>query len=506
MWNWLKKRLKKRSFEGATRRNRFIDWITGSLDSVQENNPGSIKELRNRARDLQRNNEHAHIGVALLTSELISKEGLAPIFKLAAHTKVTDMDIKRMRELPRMPPEVREILARPRNGDQFTPERKFELAIAKFWELFSDNCDFSGKKKYNGLIRVAIGSTVTSGECLIRRIITSDTVVPLQLQLIEADHINDDMDDFIEVFQGIRIDPTTREPIAIKLYKNHPGGLTFKADSSEVSMRDLIHLKEDTRPGQLRGVSWLATVILTLRDLGKAQGFELTRQTVAACFAAFVSGGNAQSIPDYEAGTSTTLASGKIEPGLIHYLKTGESVTMATPPANVGYADFSKINLRRIATGLGLSYSSVSGDFADINFSSGKLGENRTFKLLAPLREDIFADGMATKIAGWFLESLSLIGVPRIPLKIAIPPMTPTSVDSEKEMAVIKERLLLGMTSWQGAVKELGRDPEIVKNEIVEDANFFKEQGIGLSIYGLDSPQNTNPPEEEGPNNDKAGS
>jgi capsid protein len=72
--------------------------------------------------------------------------------------------------------------------------------------------------------------------------------------------------------QGIALG-TAGEPIGYWLHRSHPGaawmlpGAAWQ-NSAFIPARNMLHLFRKRRPGQLRDVSWLAPVLLRLRDLG----------------------------------------------------------------------------------------------------------------------------------------------------------------------------------------------------------------------------------------------
>ncbi len=55
-----------------------------------------------------------------------------------------------------------------------------------------------------------------------------------------------------------------------------------------VSAEDVIHLFRLETPGQVRGISWFAPVLLRLADLDSWRDAQLVRQKIAAMLTAFV--------------------------------------------------------------------------------------------------------------------------------------------------------------------------------------------------------------------------
>jgi hypothetical protein len=91
----------------------------------------------------------------------------------------------------------------------------------------------------------------------------------------------------------------------------------------------VLHLYRKRRPGQLRDVSWLAPVLLRLRDLGDYETALLMKAKIEACLAAVVTDDTDEALT----GAAANLlrdAQGRpveaFEPGMILYRRGGGSV------------------------------------------------------------------------------------------------------------------------------------------------------------------------------------
>lgn len=471
-----------RSYAAASMGPRYSDFnaiTSGPLLSAPQM---TLSQLRARARALQRDNEFASAGIHILASRLISRQGLQPRFMVDRGFTITESMIKRLRDNATLSDRIRLLLSEPRR----TSIEKYEAMIGALWDEFAKQSDFLGKHSFDELVKIAIISMITNGESLIRRITVADKAlaVPLQLQLIEADLINDNEDNYTDRFQGINVTSDVNRPVSIRVYSNNPDGYNFSGNSIDIPMKDLVHLKEDFRPGQLRGVSWLATIILTLRDLGKAQSSELSRQAVASLFVGVIQGGDKDRMPGAtERSDSSGILDAKMSPATFYHTREGETVTFSSPAASSGFDTFTKINLERIAAGLRIPYYALSGDYKNVNFSTSRMAENKSFDILNPIRQTILVNNLLGKITNWFIDAIKLRGIPDFNLKSVIPPMIPSVVDAQKENSVTIKELDNGLISWSEAVRKVGRDPDLVKKQIFEDAAWFKEHGFSFSIY-----------------------
>jgi phage portal protein, lambda family len=137
---------------------------------------------------------------------------------------------------------------------------------------------------------------------------------------------------------------------------------------------NVLHLYHVKRPGQTRGEPYFAPVLTAFKDLGDGFEAELVKQRVAACFAAFVTKINPYGT--LNANTNTDANGNKldgVEPGMIHYLAEGESVTFGDPGQPSGsFAPFVEAVLRSIGSSLGLPLELVLKDFSKTNYSSAR--------------------------------------------------------------------------------------------------------------------------------------
>ena len=470
----------RRSYAAASQSPRYSDFAPGNFGPLTA--APQLAQLRARARALQRDNEYASAGVHILGSRLISRQGLQPRYMVNSGISITETMVKKLRETATLTDKIRLLLSQPKR----TPTEKYEAMVNALWSDFAKKSDFLGNHSFDELIKVSVLSMIVNGEALIKRntVDDKDLAVPLKLQLIESDLINDNEDNFTTRFDGINVDPIINKPVSVRVYTNNPNGVNFLAESIDIPMKDLVHLKEDFRPGQLRGASWLSTIILTLRDLGKAQSSELSRQAVASLFVGVIQGGDKQRMPGATERTdSSGIIDAKMSPATWYFTKEGETVEFSKPSASTGFDTFTKINLERIATGLRIPYYALSGDYKNVNFSTSKMAENKSFDVLNPIRQTILVNSMMGKISRWFIEAIALRGIPDFNLKPVIPPMIPSVVDAQKENDVTINELDNGLISWSEAVRKVGRDPDMVKAQILEDNEFFAEHGITFSIY-----------------------
>ena len=295
-------------YEGARKGRRTLGWLTPSTDAGTEaGKAGPV--LRNRARDLVRNDPLAAQAVRVWSTALVGS-GLTP----------------------RVPGAKR--------------------PIDEYWREFAHNCSDCGD--FAATLRVAVETMVVSGEVLVRLgpgLGTPENPSGIHLQILETDHldrgVDRDLPDGGRVVRGIEYDAAGHRR-AYHVLREHPGAGTTRIrmpprDSERVPAEQMIHLYHVQRPGQDLGVSWFAPVVLKLMDLADYNEAELVRNKIAACFAVFVE--NEEGLLGEETTGQGDGGKSRIEklfPGMIRYLRAGERVQFANPSGpTANYAPYS---------------------------------------------------------------------------------------------------------------------------------------------------------------------
>ena len=133
------------------------------------------------------------------------------------------------------------------------------------------------------------------------------------------------------VMEGVQFDEMGRR-VAYWLFSYHPGGVLILNPrggivSQPVPADQIMHVYRVLRPGQVRGVPWLAPVMMALRDLDDYCDAERVRKKVEACVTAFVQQPEGvDGDPLGIAGTdpSSGLPVESFQPGMVEYLKPGQ--------------------------------------------------------------------------------------------------------------------------------------------------------------------------------------
>jgi lambda family phage portal protein len=276
----------------------------------------------------------------------------------------------------------------------------------KAWSEWSEVADINGRLTLEEIQIIALREMVEAGEVLIRIVNLPSTEyrgitrpIPMALEIIEADRLATDRDtytmgidrgDGTRVIRGIKVDESGK-PISYMIYEDHPlQPYAVSRTPKEIPAREIIHLFRQDRVGQTRGVTWFSAALASIRDLGTYLDNELQASAIASCFTAAIKTetplGN---LNNPETGSGIDSAGNReryIEPGLIFDLNPGESVEVINPTRpNNAAGEWTKVILRGIAVGTGLSYEVVARDYSQTTYSSSRtsqLEDRRRFRII----------------------------------------------------------------------------------------------------------------------------
>jgi lambda family phage portal protein len=446
----------RRGYDGADRGRRLRRWR--SRDDGPTARTSDLKLLRDRSRDLRRNNPYAARGLASIVSNTVGT-GIVPRFQ--------------------------------------------NEKVAKRWQAWAESrdCDALGVHDFAGLQALVLSAIVESGEVFVlrrRRETKEGLAAPVQLQVLEPDYLDASKmqsggtGPVIE--HGIEYDSRGR-PIAYWFYKRHPSSAllsaAFALESERYEAADVIHLFRVDRPGQGRGVPWLAPVMARLRLLDDYEDAALERARVAACFAAFVKDPIGEGIPvaaepdeeeEEEELSEAELAEldyERIEPGAIEYLPNGKDVSFPQPPTVNDYEPFTKVQLRAIAAGLGVPYATITGDLGGASFSSERIGWLEFDRQIEAWRWGMLIPGFCDRVFAWWKEAMGIAaGLPSDLPQWSAPRRE--MISPTEETRSLRERVRAGFISQPEAIRQLGYDPDALLAEQAEWNEKADEVGVVL--------------------------
>jgi lambda family phage portal protein len=347
-----------------------------------------------------------------------------------------------------------------------------------FWAE-STNCDIARGLNFYGLQALAFRSMLESGDvfCLLTQAQRQNRTVPA-LQLIEADRIcNKDMQrDTATLIAGVQID-SNGAPVAYHVCNQHPTswkpGLTrtwaiIPAFGALTDRRNIIHLFDRQRPGQVRGIPILAGVIEPLKQLARYTEAELQAAVVSGAFAIFLKmdpqafgdlfdDKGRESYIDSASKWKGDFPNSTLDgPGKAVNLLPGESVDSAnvTRP-NPEFDPFVQAILRQIGVELGLPFEVLIKHFTS-SYSAARAALLDAWRLFKIRREFlasyfcVYCDWLAREVAAGNIKADGFFDDPVIRQLWSTNDWIGDgvgSIDPEKEINAAQKRVDMGVTT-----------------------------------------------------------
>lgn len=434
----------KARYDAAGNGRRMSGWNTPS--SGPNTAIVGLQKIRDRARDVVRNEWSGASNVRVWTTNIVGT-GIVP---------------------------------RPRTQKVALKEK-----LKKLWNNWVKSADADQVLDFYGLQALVVRSWFTAGECFVRerpRRLTDGIEVPFQVQVLEADMVPLlDADIYTGMIpgnyirQGVEFDRIGRR-VAYWFWKSHPGDkqpMTIQANMlSRVPAASVCHIFEPLRPGQIRGVSEMASVIAKLKNVADFDDALLERQRLANLFTLFItravpSGANDPMTGQAYKGTSDEPIAA-LEPGISQELLPGEDVKFSDPPdSGANYAEFMRTQLLGIAAGSGTPYELLSGDLKDVSDRTLRIAINE-FRRLAEQRQWLlFIPQMCQPVRDmWanyaFLAGLLSLDEVEEAKDVLWSPQGWAYIHPVQDVQARKLEVEAGFRSRDDVISERGSDPEEV--------------------------------------------
>ena len=476
-----------RKYDGAKRGRVHGDWQAVGTSGNAEIY-GSLATLRNRSRDLCRNDDYAR-GI------------IRNILKNVVYTGIGfQAQVKQLKDLKK-------------NDD------RVNNSIEAAWKCWSKKqyCDVTGTSSFNELQQLAFKSYLESGEVFIRKIRQSfgGSKVPFALEIIEADQIAEDYNTTApngnNVVMGIELNSWNR-PVAYWLYERHPGDFWFGGLNSggkttanvrslmRIPAEEIIHLFQRERPGDVRGVPILYSTINRLRNLNKYEEAELVAARAAANFMGIIETPFADMIGQPNTDDDGNPIEGEpqpteetLTPGIIKYLAEGEKFSSFAPNRpNSAFEGFHRNQLRASAVGTGVAFTGASGDYSQSNYSSSRL-ELLDIRDVWKMMQQWFINNFLVEVYEPWLEQAVLSGCLKFndyelrTERYHVIRWTPRGyswVDPHKEINATIAAIKSGLTTVTEEVAKQGGDFEENIKAIAREREILDLYGVTLTFDG----------------------
>ncbi len=345
------------SYIGASRTRRATkEWRTSKGDADADIIT-DLPTLRERSRDLVRN---APLAVGAISTCLTNVVGTG----LKLQSRI-DRDVLKMTD---------------------EEAEAWENAAEREYRLWAESreCDRSRQWPMAMIQELAFRQTLENGECFISlpRIERVGSPYKLKLQMIEADRVcnADYARNTDTLMEGVEKDEDGA-PLRYHILNQHPGSSVISrknytwtkidAFGANTGMPNILHLYRPLRPGQTRGVPFLAPVIETLKQLDRYTEAEIMAAVISSFFTVFIKsekgafpGFNTDNLGQ-ETGAKASDTDLKLASGAVVALNQGEDIVTANPGRpNSAFEPFVTAILEQIGAALEIPYEIIIRHFS----------------------------------------------------------------------------------------------------------------------------------------------
>lgn len=459
-------------YQGARKSRRNEEWITTGASGNADLARG-VKNLRERSREMARNNRYGKKGLSELASYMT---GLRPMSAVQAGEDATDAEKKRVAAINR---EVD--------------------AVFKAW---SKVCHANGRLRFGGLQMQAALGMCTSGDSFTRlrtRRLSDDLPVPLQLEILEADLVDHTRNERLEsgwIIQGVEFSAIG----AVRgfwMHRTHPGeailGVEFGTfETVFVPVESVAHLYPEilSRPGQARGEPWFHAILQDLKDFDGYQDAERVRLRGSASLMGIVESQEEITFAGEDDRHPNGInpirdANGdiveRIRPGTIAYAMNGQKITFNTPGQTDGYAAYTDVDLHGMAAGVLTPYEIFSGDLSKTNFTSYMAGMGTFQRIMGRFQRQCVIPQWGDPVWDRFVELGQLVRAlpPEAgPVKWVAEPWPLVNPMKQNRATLVAVRG--GWKTLEDAIAETGEDPDRVMADQVRIQEWAERFGVVL--------------------------
>lgn len=385
---------------GASRTNNDVagwDYYGGSHKEDIENN---LSILRQRSRDL-------YMGVPLATGAIKT-----------CRTNVIGSGLRLKARVDRSVLHLSEKRA-----------QKLETQIEKEFAVWAESpdCDLQRLDNFYELQQLCFLNWLLSGDVLVTLPTTKRAKMPydLRVNLIEADRLSNPQEAFNpRIIGGVEVNDMG-EVVAYHISTHHPLSWDcverkwerVEAYGAKTGRRNVLHIMQRERIGQRRGVPFLSSVLVALKQLGRYINAELVAAVVNGLFTVFIEKdglddgseeGAFKGLPDNGLIPNTyPKDSVRLGNGIVADLAPGEHAKEVKPGRpNANFDGFVVAMCRQIGAALEIPYEMIVKQFSS-NYSASRGAILEAWKMFKMYRNWIANDFCQPIYEEWFAEAVA---------------------------------------------------------------------------------------------------
>lgn len=285
------------------------------------------------------------------------------------------------------------------------------------------------------------------------------------------------------VVDGIELNSRFK-PKYYHLLEQHPGDTYNFMDVfkfTRIPARLVIHWFRATRPGQYRGIPEFTQSLALFANLRRYRDATIAAAETAASFAAVL---YTENPAEYAEPPEKDWEKVPIDRRMLTTVPAGWKMNQFKPEQpSTGHPDFVRVCLTELATGHGTTYEIASSDYSNVNYSSGKLGQQRFQRSVELDRNRMERNCLNRILRAWLEEAVALGLVPDVTSRADgwahrwLWPEIP-AIDPLKEANAGQIELKNYMTTFSEQCARDGVDREARIAEIARDVEDFAAIGL----------------------------
>ena len=406
----------------------------------------------------------------------------------------------------------------------------WKKTVLKYWEAWAESkeCDARRRDNFYELQALVHRSVIESGDVFVTmphiEYPGSRSLLDLRLQVIEADCISNpsmttDYDRDADIHGGVEIGEygqviayhiATKHPLAKRshghgAYLRRPEWVRVPVYGEESGRQNILHIMRSQRPGQRRGIPFLAPVVESVKVLDRYMKSELQAALVQSLFTVAIETQDTEAAIGEWNGAMTDLnptgdnnrhtrreefynEHGMMEmgAGTVSFLAPGDKVTpvgVTRPAGNFG--PFVEAQLKAIGAAMELPYELVAMEFKS-SFSASKAAINmatRGFELqrdwmVYGFCQPTYEEFMAHIIAKGYMDAPGFFTDPlkrRAYCEAKWAGPGDLQIDARQELMAHEKAIGLGLMTYSDAAAKMGTDFRQNAEVLAEEQRLIDE-------------------------------
>ena len=357
-----------------------------------------------------------------------------------------------------------------------------EEPALKLWRKWSGSrreINVSKRHNWKGIQWLAARARLITGDAFIvmrrlRMYSTTSDFVPIRIEVFDADGLSETpargMHPRSSFDFGREIGPNGK---VIAWHFRIEAGLYDRY--LRVPASDVIHVYDPDDCASTRGISSFSPVVIDIHELAGYQDSTAVKQHLASKLTVITSD------PEYMGTASTTAGPiADLEPGAEVYVEPGRTIDAFEAPLVREYRDFVRCNRDEIAVCIGATPQDLSGDYTGMNYSVARAANMKYWeknrghrdRWLQPMCEEVYdwvRWAMGGKANGWpEVDEMDW----KFPVRMAI--------DPDREGVANQRNVRNGFKTLSDVIRDSGRVPERVFQEIKDERDLLASMGIVL--------------------------